>query len=183
MKLEIGLAYMDWFNHFTKKKPKTYFVFSLLFIDLVLSIYVYYLLKAVDAVLVRAIISYQPNGSYLFSTIIFYVVSLFFFYFATRYNWTRLFPFLSMAVAVYFPLVVLASFTRIYIGIPEETHLLYFENYCSGDPGLTLCGKAFSHMVFNSSVRALVAVITVPYVYHLAIKYLLERKPNRQVNG
>ena len=160
------------FKGFTQIFKRQSYIVKIIAVDIVFSVYVYYLLKLIDSLLSRFIIGYQATDSYLLSAIIFFLVSLAFFYFSIKYHWNRLFPYFAMALAVYFPLVTITSYLRIYHGLPDDITQLYLDNFCAYSESSTLCGEAFAHMVFIKSIRALPAVLTVPYLYWLALKAL-----------
>jgi hypothetical protein len=129
------------------------------------------------------VIGYQTTGSYLLGPGIFFIVSLFVFYFAIRYNWNQLFPYLSMAIAVYLPLVLLSSLIKIHIGLPSEVSSLYMVQLCGGGDADTLCGEAIAHIAFSMAVRALPLVLCLPCVFWLALNYLNMHNPEDHIHG
>lgn len=177
-----GPANMALFKRLSKNKHTKRHIVKLIAVDFVFSVYVYYLLKLTDILLSRFIFAYQATESYLLSAAVFFFVSLAFFYFSIKYNWNRLFPYFAMALAVYFPLVTLSSYLRIYNGLPEEVTAIYFDNFCSDSNSITLCGEALAHMVFSLSIRALPTVLSVPYLYWLAIQYLKLDSPREHID-
>jgi len=183
MKPENGPANMDLFKHLHANPRFRHYLIKLLFINIIYSFIVYGLLNIVDIILSRLVIGYQTTGSYVISSCIFFVVSLFCFYFAIKYNWNQLFPYLSMAIAVYFPLVTLSSLVKIYIGIPDDIYLLYMESFCIKAPELGLCGEALAHIVFSMAIRALPLVLSIPYLYWLGLNYLGINNPRIYLNG
>ena len=174
---------MGLFKLLQRNKNFRRYILKLLMMDFIFSAYVYGILKLVDYIFSQLIIGYQITESYLVSTVTFFTASLFFFYFAIKYNWNRLFPYLSMAIAVFFPLGTISSLASIYVGIPEDTYIVYMENFCAHKASAELCGEALAHMVLSMTIRALPLVLSIPYLYWFGLNYLGIENPRAHLNG
>jgi len=139
----------------------------------VLSLYVYAMLSLSDKVLFSLVPGYQTTGHYEFGVAIFFLSSAVYLYLIRKQDWRRSFPFLSVAVSLFFPLVVLSSILRIQIGLPNELQAFYTDNLCISTDGDQLCGQALAHIVFCMTVRALPLVLTVPLLYQKLFDCLL----------
>ena len=183
MKQKIGLPSMGLFKRFIASQPIRIYFFKIVFVSLCLTLIVYGLLQLIDLVLVNVVVGYQTAGSYFFGASIFFVASLFSFYFSVKYRWNQALPFFSIAIAVYFPLVLLSSLAKIYLGIPLDVYSAYMESFCLEDSGSGVCGEALAHMVFSMAIRALPLVLTIPYLYWVALKYLNMTDPQDHIDG
>ena len=67
------------------------------------------------------------------------------------------------AMTVYFPLVFIAA-SVIVVFNPQNAQLIHYtQEYCTVEQ--EVCGKAFAHMVYSISLRAMPTVLTAPALF------------------
>ena len=141
------------------------------FVILLLTVYTVGSLTVMDSILLRTVEGYQPVDSLWLGAIIFFVAFHIFLYLFKVNQWKSYLLFYIGGLAVFFPLVLLASILRIYLNLSGSAFASYTEIYC---PAISLdltsdqypiCGQAFAFIVYSMTVRALPTVITIPLLY------------------
>ena len=136
-----------------------------------LTLYTFGMLTLMDILLLRTIKGYQSVDSYWLGALIFFVVSHIFLHPFRVYKWKNYLFYYIGGLAIFFPLVVLASIIRVVFNLSESGFMSYTEIYCPAisverhSTGLTVCGQAFAYIVYSMTVRALPIVITIPTLY------------------
>lgn len=136
---------------------------------MILTLYVFMMLRYMDTLLAAQITNYQPIRSYSLGALFFFIAVTFIAVIARKLNWRNITNYSIAALGIFFPLVVLASIIRVMYGLPEATTAFYVREYCDITTTQHLCGPAFAHIVYSMTVRALPIVLTVPILYRLLI--------------
>ena len=139
---------------------------------LLLTAYTVTSLSVMDSILLRTVEGYQPVDSLWLGAIIFFIAFHIFLHLFKVNQWKSYLRFYVGGLAVFFPLVLLASILRIYLNLSESAFASYTEIYCpaisadvaSGES--PICGQAFAFIVYSMTVRSLPTVVTIPLLYH-----------------
>ena len=140
-----------------------------------LSAYTFVLLNFLDSILVNYIAGYHSTGTTIPGVIVFFVFSFIFANTARIQSWNRPLPYVTMALAIFFPLVAITSFLRLAFGLSVNVEQYYMAEYCDSSSELVLCGEAFSHIVYSMTVRALPIVLTVPLLFWVLTRFFTIR--------
>ena len=102
--------------------------------------------------------------------VVFFFAALIYAFYGRFMHWHDWTYYVLGALTVYFPLVFVAAAIKA-IFDPSNAQLMgYAQEYCARDA--PACGKAFAHMVYSISLRALPTVLTAPALFW----YLLFRQ-------
>lgn len=129
-----------------------------------LMLYVIGLLWLTDLGLAYILPGYQFSGSYGLGIIIFYLSIMVFVYW-TRWRGETGWRFYVLgSLVIFFPLVFLSSSLTILFNPEHALVLILSDQYCTANNSISLCGRAFSALIFGMSLRALPTVITAPFL-------------------
>lgn len=134
---------------------------------LLLTIYTFWTLRVMDAILLRTVRGYQSVDSFWLALIIFFVASHVFLHLFKVYRSKSYFLYYLGSLAIFFPLVLLAAILRVSFNLSEDGFLSYAAIYCQETQSaeLNICGEAFAFAVYSMTIRSLPAVVTVPILY------------------
>ena len=137
-------------------------------IVLILTIYTFSLLSAMDFILEFYLEPYRSVGSTWLGALIFFLVTHVFLYIIQGIRSKGYLIYYVAGLSLFFPLVLLASIIRVTLGFSGDNFAGYAIEYCAinSDAGsLNLCGEAFAVIVFSMTVRALPVVVTMPLLF------------------
>ena len=136
--------------------------------------YVYLTLTIMDIILLKTVKGYQPVDSLWLALIFFFIASHIFIYMYRDYRIKNYLFYYFGALAVFFPLVLIATIVRVLFELSEDGFHSYIDIYCGEQAGeIYVCGEAFSFVVYSMTIRSLPTVITVPILYRYLYVELL----------
>ena len=137
-----------------------------LFIVAIFGCYTVGTLWIADTLLSSYLPGYVFSGNYVLGLCIFVVVGFAYVSLAQWRMWYDWRNYMFAAVAVFFPLVFIASAISISIQPLNNMTGSFTELYCAEESFYQVCGKAFAAVVSSMSLRALPAVLTVPILFY-----------------
>jgi hypothetical protein len=134
------------------------------------SLYTGGLLALTDFSLAKFLPDYRYSGKFIRGMSIFFVASSIFIIFCRWQRWSNWRFFVLGSLAVFFPLVFIASTLTLFIGGENSLSFWYSTQYCAADTQ-GVCGEGFAAAVFSMSLRALPTVLTAPALFWYVLLY------------
>ena len=122
-----------------------------------------------DTLLARFLSGYVFSGNYKIGILIFFISMLGYVQLASWRKWNNWRYYIFGPIAVFFPLVFIASAVKTFYGSTTVLMETFAVLYCESGYASYLCGKAFAAVVTSMSLRALPAVLTVPALGYFLI--------------
>jgi len=129
-------------------------------------------LTNIDSLMESHIIGYQARASYLLSNTMYFSACFITILCGLALGWSRMLPFIYIAVAVFFPMIFLTSCWEVYFEMNAADKTYYQENLCvpSTSSDEFLCGKALAHIVFSRVISALPLLFLTPILFYITIR-------------
>lgn len=129
-------------------------------------------LTTIDRLMESYIIGYQARSSYLLSNVMYFSACFVTILFGLVFSWSRMLPFVYIAVAIFFPLIFLNSYWEVYFEMNADDKASYQEALCTQGILNTdlLCGKALAHIVFSRVISALPLLFMTPLLFYIIIR-------------
>ena len=141
---------------------KTFFLVGLL------TVIDHFVLITIDSWMEQYVVAYQARSSYLMPNIMYFVACFITIACGLYYGWSRMLPFIYIAVAVFFPLIFINSSIEVYWEMSQELQLHYQLAVCqySVSSAEGLCGKALAHVIFSRVISALPLLFLTPLLFY-----------------
>jgi len=131
----------------------------------VFSVYVAGTLKVTDYLLADHLAGYVYSGNYTIGMVIFFIASVAYLQVARWRCWVNWRYYILGSVAVFFPLVFLASSVKLLISPDGSLITVFNELYCEPEYQARICGQAFAALISSMSLRALPVVLSTPAMF------------------
>ena len=141
-----------------------------LFLVSALTVIDHIVLTNIDRLMEVYIAGYQARSSYLLTNIMYFIACFITIICGLRFSWSRMLPFIYIAVAVFFPLIFLNSAWEVYIDMAPSAKAYYQNTLCRITAREALCGKALAHMVFTRVISALPLLFMTPVLFYITVK-------------
>ena len=128
-----------------------------------------FVLTCSDYLLSLYLPEYERSGHYGMALALFFVFAAAFLLFGRARGWNNWRYFIIGPVAIFIPLVFIATSVRYLFGIENAFTSHHIATQCAGST--EMCGEAFAYVFFSMSLRAFPTTLIVPPLYWFCLLY------------